>query len=540
MAYHAFRGKVFFVLTLREVPDVAVRVPAKGLALGVLGTPIVCHGYDLQEALKLGNDARMALEDSGAYDDEEFKVEEAIEPASTDLPTILATLAKPAAGLTGLAKKMEDKRRRDRAKRKATTVASLNSITPPTPTPHILEKAAQSMPMNVSFTGGDFRATQQHWTGLAKPLEHPLLAHANDAEFLKTRMQFADWQGEQTHIILDRKQHIVGVLVAPPLPGQDWNAVVAVGTAAMREARDKMMFPAAACQHRRASGDGFPAESFGFSFDGRRQIVGNIKSSSARNAAAMEELLADPSVTRMATFPIHEQISHPLSPPHVLSSAQFQSLCYNIFAGYHETKQTLLHKNPHLHCTFARSPFTAVTANLGPVSVSPPHTDFANKADGMCLIGALGRFDPDKGGHLVLWDYDLIVRFPLGCSILIPSAAVTHFNMPIQAGEERFSLVQYAAGGLFRWVTNGFQTDRSWRTSATAKDLMNREEERKARCAGALKKFTIWKDVKVRNYSGKARLDVWLTEEIEDFSDYTEDESEGERRPTKKARRQGP
>ncbi|KAF8196615.1 hypothetical protein K438DRAFT_1456498, partial [Mycena galopus ATCC 62051] len=122
---------------------------------------------------------------------------------------------------------------------------------------------------------------------------------------------------------------------------------------------------------------------------------------------------------------------------------------------YHTTKQTLTQQNPHLHRTFLRSPFAAITANLGLVSVSPPHTDCANKADGMCLISALGEFDPDQGGHLVLWDYDLIIRFPPGCSILIPSAVVTHSNTPIQDGEERFSVIQYSAGSLFRWVDNG-------------------------------------------------------------------------------------
>jgi hypothetical protein len=74
----------------------------------------------------------------------------------------------------------------------------------------------------------------------------------------------------------------------------------------MREARDKTTFPAAACKHRRASGDGFPAENFGFSFGGGRKVVGNLKSSSARNGAAMEELLADPNVACMATYPIRE------------------------------------------------------------------------------------------------------------------------------------------------------------------------------------------------------------------------------------------
>jgi hypothetical protein len=138
----------------------------------------------------------MAREDSGMNDEDEFDVEEASGPPSTNLPMRSPTTAHPAAGLTGLAKKKENKKRRDRAKRKATTEASLNSLTPPIPTPHVLNKAAQSIPVNVSFAGDDFRATQQRWTGLARPLEHPLLAHANDAEFLKTRMQFADWQGE--------------------------------------------------------------------------------------------------------------------------------------------------------------------------------------------------------------------------------------------------------------------------------------------------------------------------------------------------------
>ncbi|KAJ7789967.1 hypothetical protein B0H14DRAFT_2310009, partial [Mycena olivaceomarginata] len=246
------------------------------------------------------------------------------------------------------------------------------------------------------------------------------------------------------HVILDRTQHIVGVLISPPEPGETGHSVVAAATTAMRAARDKMTFPAGAYHHRRASGEGFPTGAKGFAFGGGRQTVGNIKASSQRNAAAMNDLIDDPSITRMATYPI----------------PVFQSLCYPIYKSYHEMKQVLLKKNPALHRTWARSPFAAFTANLGPFSVSPPHVDHANKADGMCLIGALGEFDPDQGGHLVCWDYDLIIRFPPGCSILIPSAVVTHSNTPIQDGEERFSLIQFSAGSLFRWAANGFKSDR--------------------------------------------------------------------------------
>ncbi|KAJ7315540.1 hypothetical protein DFH08DRAFT_715411 [Mycena albidolilacea] len=371
-------------------------------------------------------------------------------------------------------------------------------------------------------------------------MAHPLLAHAHDPEFLKTHLQYADWDSKyvfsppapaslfiqlarKTQVIVDRCGRIIGVLIAPPLPGEEWESIVQAATTAMREARDKMTFPVGAYHHRRSYSDGFPTGSQGFAFGGGRENLGNIKASSAWNAAAMEELLEDPNVVRMTTYPIR-----PLFLP-------YQAFCYLIFADYHTTKQVLVRKNPGLRRTFTRSPFAAVTVNLGPVSVSLPHTDAANKADGMCLIGALGSFDADKGGQLVCWDYDLIIRFPPGCSILIPSAVVTHSNTPIRDGEERFSIIQYTAGGLFRWVANGFQSDRSWLASASAEDLARREEERKARCADALKKFPLWKDVKVRNFSGRGRVEVWDSGDVTDFSNLTDCESEGER-PAKRKR----
>jgi hypothetical protein len=55
--------------------------------------------------------------------------------------------------------------------------------------------------------------------------------------------------------------------------------------------------------------------------------------------------------------------------------------------------------------------------------------------------------------------------------------------------EERFSLIQYSAGGLFRWVNNGFQSDCSWLESATAEDIEQRQAEREACSGGALVDF---------------------------------------------------
>lgn len=78
-----------------------------------------------------------------------------------------------------------------------------------------------------------------------------------------------------------------------------------------------------------------------------------------------------------------------------------------------------------------------------------------------CPLTALGKFDHTKGGHLVLFDLKIYIQFPPGSTILIPSACVEHANTPIQEGETRHSIAQYAAGGLFRWVAHGFTSVKS-------------------------------------------------------------------------------
>ncbi|KAJ6458778.1 hypothetical protein C8R45DRAFT_843668 [Mycena sanguinolenta] len=170
------------------------------------------------------------------------------------------------------------------------------------------------------------------------------------------------------------------------------------------------------------------------------------------------------------------------------------------------------------------------------MSVLPPHLDGNNKADGMCLIGALGSFNPDIGGHIVLWDYNCIIRFPPGCNSLIPSTVITHSNTPVAENEEHFSLIQYSASSLFRWVANGFQCDRDWFASATAADINRHEEACKTRCATTLQQFLRWKDIKVKNFTGRGRVEVWDVGDIADFSDLTEDEREVEHSPQKRAK----
>ncbi|KAL0563494.1 hypothetical protein V5O48_018575, partial [Marasmius crinis-equi] len=78
------------------------------------------------------------------------------------------------------------------------------------------------------------------------------------------------------------------------------------------------------------------------------------------------------------------------------------------------------------------------------------------------------KYDHTKGGHLVLWDLRMVIEFPPGTTIFIPSAVLCHLNTSIQEGETRYSFTMYSAGGLFRWVEHGFQLENIYRDTVQA------------------------------------------------------------------------
>jgi hypothetical protein len=108
---------------------------------------------------------------------------------------------------------------------------------------------------------------------------------------------------------------------------------------------------------------------------------------------------------------------------------------------------------------FDNSVYPACAMNMGPQTVCLPHRDSGNKAGGWCSITSAGTFDPQCGGHLVLWELKLVIEFPPGSTINIPSSLITHSNTTIGAAETRVSFTQYAAGALFRWVDQGCRTE---------------------------------------------------------------------------------
>jgi hypothetical protein len=161
--------------------------------------------------------------------------------------------------------------------------------------------------------------------------------------------------------------------------------------------------------------------------------------------------------------------------------AAFSTIAPDLYNYYVDTLMPLYEGDSTLQRPFDRSIFPAVTYNLGPQTVCDRHFDSANLAFGWCSVTALGRFDSEKGGHLILWELGLVIEFPAGSTIFLPSAVVSHSNVPIAQDEIRYSFTQYAAGALFQWVESGFQLLKDLKKSLSTsqqKDFENRNKER--------------------------------------------------------------
>lgn len=197
------------------------------------------------------------------------------------------------------------------------------------------------------------------------------------------------------------------------------------------------------------------------------------------NGRALEDLTNDPNIVCIAHF-----VSSIL--------ATYIPKVYNL---YLQTMDGLLSVSTKLRRVFPKSPFFAATFNFGPQTVCLPHRDIGNLAWGWCTVTALGNFDPDTGGALVLWDLGLVIRFPPGSTIDIPSALLRHSNLAIGLDETRYSFTQFSAGGIFRYVYNGYQTDANFMSKALDEDKARREEDAKNRWQNSLDMFSRTTDV---------------------------------------------
>ena len=77
------------------------------------------------------------------------------------------------------------------------------------------------------------------------------------------------------------------------------------------------------------------------------------------------------------------------------------------------------------------------------------------------MVTSLGSFDATRGGHLFLRELGLVVEFPIGASVLLPSAVIAHGNTRLGKSDDRASVTMYNAGGNIRWRDQGFRPQRT-------------------------------------------------------------------------------
>lgn len=266
-------------------------------------------------------------------------------------------------------------------------------------------------------------------------------------------------------------QRVIGVGPSRPDADQTWDDLQRHASDVLETARGRLHFETKEGLHRRGQ---FTALAVGISFGGGQKHPKAL-AQDRRNRETLEGLLNQTAFKRISGFATGRR-------------SRIRTLCpsltytnpLGVFAGWaprlYEYQTTYLsraiahdqglrqhgrHPKPNeeeLRRNWPQTPWAATTFNFGPQTVCFKHVDYHNLAFGWCSITALGEFDHKKGGHLVLWELGLVIEFPAGTTMLIPSATIHHSNTCIDAKERRYSFTQYTAGGIFRYVDNDYQT----------------------------------------------------------------------------------
>ncbi|KAG6847732.1 hypothetical protein H0H93_006289 [Arthromyces matolae] len=291
------------------------------------------------------------------------------------------------------------------------------------------------------------------------------------------------WNGRQAKPHLDYF-NIVGILLGQPRdkveqPGE-WEATCQDAFEALKLAASSMTFSDKECNHRRGP---FPAVPHGISFGGGQKEPKHLNHDSVHKNEVLEALMEVKSIQRICKF-----ASEGLR----LYGERNYNYMKETMEALREHYDTRLDPQQRLRRPYdeAVGVYPCRSFNLGEQSVSYPHTDDANLAQSWCSITPLGSFDATKGGQLILWDLGLVVDFPSASTVLIPSALILHANTPIAPNETRYSIVQYAAAGLFRWVENGFMSEEAFLSRATKDQIKEHVEAREKRWGEAAKMFT--------------------------------------------------
>ncbi|KAK7035547.1 hypothetical protein VNI00_011840 [Paramarasmius palmivorus] len=329
-------------------------------------------------------------------------------------------------------------------------------------------KSAAENKVPIALGTEKLRVVDSGWTGVRLGRKCRKTYTLDEAK--KAGMTEFLWDGKETHLLVTQKDVCVGILGAAQTDDASFREQLQVATAALDNASKTIHFTAKEKNNDRGTS---PACARGVSHGGGQKEP-KVLSHSAATEEVLEQLIELPLFNRLSGRANHF----------------LEFYAPRAFAFQRNGLQKLLEHHKQLKLNFVNTAFAACTWNFGPRFVSYPHLDANNSPFTWCAITAMGTFKPDHGGHLILPDLGLIIRFPPGATILIPSALLVHSNTLIGKDETRYSFVQYSSGALFRWVDHGFQTAEAWLAQADKGMVAHRATENAARVANGLRMFS--------------------------------------------------
>ncbi|KAJ3898153.1 hypothetical protein F5879DRAFT_812994 [Lentinula edodes] len=224
------------------------------------------------------------------------------------------------------------------------------------------------------------------------------------------------------------------------------------------QAHQKLRFPKHSQPPRRGEYDSL---SVGYSH-GQGQLHPMNFAVSKHNRPILQGLLESPEIIRVARF-----MDRNLE----LYFPKVHRLLTNL------TEILLGIEGLHLNRVFKDCCYAASQLNFSRAATDP-HLDFMNAFFLCCGVWNGGRFDYKRGGQFIMWSLGLVVEFPPGAGILVPSASVTHANVPIGPEEHRHSVTFFTAAGILRWYCNGFMNDNEFLAQASKVQRENWEKYR--------------------------------------------------------------
>ncbi|PPR04674.1 hypothetical protein CVT24_011891 [Panaeolus cyanescens] len=249
------------------------------------------------------------------------------------------------------------------------------------------------------------------------------------------------WDGRLTKVITtETKRVVIGVCVGHA-QDEDWTTVGQDAYSAIsKAAADIADLDAPRTPNPRGN---FATLLSGIIHGHGSQEAHQVKT--GRYADVIQGLKENASIKRLAGF----------------ASASFQMFAPNVFSYYLDRMKSLNTHRPLLQRPFARSVFACAGFNIGHRVAAFMHRDCMNCPFGWCAIHALGDFDHELGGHMLLEDLKIAIEFPPNSLMLIPSAIIKHGNAAVAEGGVRASFTQFTPGNLFRFIDCGFQTESS-------------------------------------------------------------------------------